>query len=362
MPTIPIFLSEQLHVAQSHIGIALSSYVAALLIMRPFSGYLVDVYPRKKLFMIGVTLFVVVFCGYYFAATVLFFVILRFVHGLFWGLSTVSANTVAIDIIPSQRRAEGIGFFGVTMNIAMATAPYIAVNIYDSFGFSTLVSCALVMGLMAILTVSFIKVPKRELLKKRPPISFDRFILVKGIPVFINQLFLSFGWGTLVAFAVLYGKKIGIHNSGIFFLFLATGIVLSRVTSGKIIDKGYLHNVMMVAISAITVGYFCFATFHDFYAFCISAFILGVGFGTMFPALQTIYNNMAASSRRGTANSTYLTGFDLGVGLGMLIGAYISDKYGFPAMYYLTAVLSFIALFIYRFNSKSVYEKNKVTQ
>lgn len=362
MPTIPIFLSEQLHVAQSHIGIALSSYVAALLIMRPFSGYLVDVYPRKKLFMIGVTLFVVVFCGYYFAATVLFFVILRFVHGLFWGLSTVSANTVAIDIIPSQRRAEGIGFFGVTMNIAMATAPYIAVNIYDSFGFSTLVSCALVMGLMAILTVSFIKAPKRELLKKRPPISFDRFILVKGIPVFINQLFLSFGWGTLVAFAVLYGKKIGIHNSGIFFLFLATGIVLSRVTSGKIIDKGYLHNVMMVAISAITVGYFCFATFHDFYAFCISAFILGVGFGTMFPALQTIYNNMAASSRRGTANSTYLTGFDLGVGLGMLIGAYISDKYGFPAMYYLTAVLSFIALFIYRFNSKSVYEKNKVTQ
>ncbi|HNR49515.1 MAG TPA: MFS transporter [Bacteroidia bacterium] len=362
MPTIPIFLSEQLHVSQSHIGLALSSYVVALLIMRPFSGYLVDVYPRKKLFMTGVTLFVCMFTGYYFAATVMFFVVLRFVHGLFWGLSTVSANTVAIDIIPSERRAEGIGFFGVTMNIAMATAPYIAVIIYDSFGFSKLVSSALMMGAFAILAVSFIKTPWRKKPDKKPPLSFDRFILIKGIPIFINQLFLSFGWGTLVAFAVLYGKKTGIHNAGIFFLFLASGIVLSRVNSGKYVDRGYLHRVVVIAISLITTGYFCFASFHNIYAFCASAFILGVGFGTLFPALQTIYNNMAPSTRRGTANSTYLTGFDLGIGIGMLAGAYISDVFDFSTLYYVTSGLSFIALFIYWFNSRKVYERNKIKQ
>lgn len=312
--------------------------------------------------MLGVSMFVFMFIGYYFAATVMFFVVLRFAHGLFWGLSTVSANTVAIDIIPSERRAEGIGFFGVTMNIAMATAPYIAVNIYDSFGFSKLVSSALVMGAFAILAVSFIKTPWRKRPEKKPPISFDRFILIKGIPVFINQLFLSFGWGTLVAFAVLYGKKTGIHNAGIFFLFLASGIVLSRVNSGKFVDRGYLHRVVVFAISVITIGYFCFASFHNIYAFCTSAFILGVGFGTLFPALQTIYNNMAPSTRRGTANSTYLTGFDLGIGIGMLAGAYISDVFDFSTLYYVTSGLSFIALIIYWFNSRKVYERNKIKQ
>lgn len=134
MPTIPVYLAEQLRVPHSQIGIVLSSYAIALLIIRPFSGYLVDIYSRKPLYIIGIAFFTLIFTGYFFAYTVIFFVILRFVHGLFWGLSTVSANTIAIDIIPASRRAEGIGFFGVNTNIAMAVAPYFAVNIYDSYG------------------------------------------------------------------------------------------------------------------------------------------------------------------------------------------------------------------------------------
>jgi MFS family permease len=358
MPTIPIYLSMELNVPVAQIGLVLSSYAIALLIIRPFSGYLVDVYPRKPLLMLGITLFVAMFIGYYFTVTVLFFVILRFIHGLFWGLSTVSANTVAIDIIPSSRRAEGIGFFGVNMNLAMAIAPFLAVGIYDEFGFHFLITCTLLIGGIAILVASFIKVPHRKKIEKKPPISFDRFILIKGIPVFINQLFLAFGWGTLIAYAVLYGKEMSIQNSGIFFLFLASGIVLSRINSGKLVDKGHLHKVMVVAITVITIGFTSFALVQNMYSYCISAFLLGIGYGTLFPALQTIYINMAPASKRGTANSTYLTGFDLGIGLGMLIGAYLEDHFGFTSMYLLTAGSCLIALFIYWFNSKRVIEKN----
>ncbi|HNQ27776.1 MAG TPA: MFS transporter [Aquaticitalea sp.] len=360
MPTIPIYLSEELGVPHSKIGIVLSSYAIALLLVRPFCGYWVDVYARKPLFLLGITLFIGTFIGYYFAFTVLFFVILRFIHGMFWALSTVSANTVAIDIIPASRRAEGIGYFGVNTNIAMAIAPFVAVNIYDAHGFHFLISCALVMGLLSILVVIFIKVPIREKLDKTPPLSLDRFFLVKGFPVFINQLFLSFGWGTLIAFAVLYGKETGIQNSGVFFLFLAGGIVLSRVTSGKFVDKGYLHKVMVIALLLISIGFVSFALFHSIYAFCVSAFIIGIGYGTLFPALQTIYINMAPGSKRGTANSTYLTGFDLGIGIGMLLGAYLGDHWGFSAMYLTTAGFCLIALIYYWAISRKVFERNRL--
>ncbi|HRN58227.1 MAG TPA: MFS transporter, partial [Agriterribacter sp.] len=262
MPTIPLFLSGELGVSPSKIGVVLSSYAAALLIIRPFSGYLVDRYARKPLLVLGISLFVLTFLGYYFAVSVLFFIILRFVHGLSWGLSTVSANTVAIDIIPASRRAEGIGYFGVNINIAMAIAPYIAVKIYDAYHFNALISSALFMGLLSVIAALFIKVPYRKKPASIPPISLDRFILVKAIPVFLNQLLLAFGWGTLVAFAVLYGKGIGIKNSGIFFLFLAGGIVFSRVTSGKLVDRGRLHQVMVVAMLLISGGYVGFALVH----------------------------------------------------------------------------------------------------
>lgn len=360
MPTIPIYLSEQLNVPHSKIGIALSSYALALLIIRPFSGYWVDVFSRKPLLMTGLILFVLTYFGYYFAFTVLFFVILRFIHGLFWGLTSVSLNTIAIDIIPSSRRAEGIGYFGVNMNVAMALAPFIAVMIYDNYGFNTLITSALIMGSLAIIIASQIKVPRRVKLDRVAPFSFDRFILIKSIPIFINQIFLAFGWGTLAAYAVLYGKSIDIQNSGVFFLFLASGLVLSRINSGKLVDKGHLHKVMMVAISLIITGFILFALYQNIVIYCLSAFIMGIGYGTLFPALQTIYINMAPASKRGTANSTYLTGFDLGIGIGMFVGAYIEEKSGFTSMYLTTAGLGIIALFIYWFNSRRVYEKNKL--
>lgn len=362
MPTIPIYLSEQLNVAPSRIGIVLSSYVLALLFIRPFSGYLVDVYPRKHLLLFGITLFVLAFSGYYFATTVMVLVMLRFFHGLFWGLSTVSANTVAIDIIPSSRRAEGIGFFGVNTNLAMAIAPFIAVNIYEAYGFQVLISSALFMGFLSIIAAFFIKVPYRDRPKSRPAISKDRFILLTAIPIFLNQLLLSFGWGTLVAFAVLYGKEIDVPNPGVFFLFLAAGLMLSRITSGKLVDRGHLHPVMMAAILLITLGYLSFALFHNSFFFSLSAFLIGIGYGTLFPALQTIYINMAPSSRRGTANSTYLTGFDLGIGTGMLAGAYLAGMYGLASVYLITAGCSLLALFVYWFNSRKVYERKRLTR
>lgn len=360
MPTIPLYLSNDMGVPSGKIGLVLASYGVGLLLIRPFSGYLVDVYARKPLLIFGLSLFVLVFAGYYFVSTILFFVVIRFIHGLFWGLSTVSVNTVAIDIIPASRRSEGIGFFGVNINIAMAIAPYIAVIIYDASGFKTLISASLFMGFLSIIAALFISVPQRKRPEKRPAISFDRFILTKAIPIFLNQLLLAFGWGTLIAYAVLYGKEIGIHNSGVFFLFLAGGIVLSRVTSGKMVDRGYLHIIMAIAILMISAGYFCFALFHNILSFSISAFIIGIGYGTLFPALQTIYNNMAVPSSRGTANSTYLTSFDVGIGLGMLIGAYIAQLYGYANMYVASALISFASLFIYWFNSRKIYERFKV--
>jgi predicted MFS family arabinose efflux permease len=117
---------------------------------------------------------------------------------------------------------------------------------------------------------------------------------------------------------------------------------------------------MVLLMRRISAGYFCFALFHNILSFSISAFIIGIGYGTLFPALQTIYNNMAAPSRRGTANSTYLTSFDVGIGLGMLIGAYIAQLYGYANMYVASALISFASLFIYWFNSRKIYERFKV--
>ncbi len=360
MPTIPIYLTQQLHIHASKVGIVLSSYTLAMLMIRPFSGYLVDVFDRKRMLLFSLTLFVLVFFGYLFAATVALLMMVRFFHGLFWGMSTVSSNTVAIDIIPSYRRAEGVGYFGMNMNLAMAIAPFIALNIFDYWGYHTLIFFSIGMGICAVIAVTFIQTPKREKNLDRPPLSLDRFILIKGIPIFLNQVMVTIGWGMLVSFAVLYGQQIRISNPGIFFLFLSAGLILSRVISGRFVDRGHIHFVSIIALSVISLSLFAFASFHTVIAYCISAFFIGIGFGTMLPAFQTAFINMATNDKRGTANSTYLTGFDLGMGIGMLLGGFLAGSHPLEYLYFIAAILSLAAVFVYIFVSRKVYDKNKI--
>lgn len=60
---------------------------------------------------------------------------------------------------------------------------------------------------------------------------------------------------------------------------------------------------------------------------------MGVGFGIMFPAFNTLFVNLAPNSQRGTATSTYLTSWDVGIGIGMLTGGYIAEISTFDKAY-----------------------------
>ena len=359
MPSIPLYITEHLGVPQTKTGIVLASYAIAILMIRPFSGYLVDLYPRKKILLISFICYVAIFFGYFYAVTIFVFVIVRFFHGITWGLSTVSSSTLAIDIVPSERRAEGIGYFGTFMNVAMAIGPFIAIHIYQNYSFQALLYCAIFMGILGIIAVSFIKAPERPKLE-REKISFDRFFLLPAWPIFLNQLLPSFAWGTIGPFVAQYGKQIDIPNAGIFFLFWAGGIIASRIFSGRMVDKGHIHLVNTSAMGIVAISFLAFALIHNIVAFCVSGLFIGIGFGMMFPALQTLYINMAENNQRGTANSTYLVGFDLGLALGMLVGGYISGIYSFEILFLVASGLSFFSMFLYQTISKRIFERKRL--
>lgn len=359
MPSIPLYITQELGVPQSRTGVVLASYAIALMFIRPFSGYMVDIYSRKKLLLIGFTAYVLIFLGYFWATTIVLLVLVRFIHGITWGLSTVSSSTLAIDVVPSERRAEGIGYYGTFMNVAMAIGPFIAIHIYQHYGFQRLLWCAIFMGMLGILTVALIKAPERPKVEKEK-LSLDRFFLVKGSLIFLNQLLPCFAWGTIGPFVAQYGLHTGIANPGIFFLFWASGIITSRVFAGKMVDRGKIHAVNIIAMAIVAISFFIFATVHSIYAFCLSALFIGVGFGMMFPALQTLYINIGRNNQRGTANSTYLIGFDLGLALGMLVGGYITGHASFEALYYVASGLCLLSIVMYWFVSRPLYEKKKL--
>ena len=359
MPTLPVYLAEDLGISTAEVGMVLSSYSIGLLCVRPFSGYLVDCFSRKPLYLFAFTIFACLFAGYWFAVTVFTIMAVRFLQGGFMGLTSVAGNTIAIDVIPSKRRGEGMGFYGLTINLAMSLAPLVAVGMYKEKGFFFIVLVSLLVAIAGIGSVCLIRYPKREKVA-RPAFSLDRFILVKALPAAFSYIFVAIPYGMILSFVVLYGKEINVADPGYFFIFMAIGVGTSRLISGRLVDHGKIHTVSVVAITSLILSFTVFSLVHSAFVFFACALAIGIGFGVCVPAYQCLFVNVAPHNMRGTATSTYLTSFDLGMGIGMMAAGFIAARFNLATAYAIGAVCCCCSLFVYIRFVKSSYEKNKL--
>lgn len=370
IPVLPFYLSEVFSTSNSTIGIILSCYTVAALCIRPFSGYLLDSFARKPLYLLAYFIFMAMFAGYIIAGSLALFILFRIIHGVSFGMVTVGGNTVVIDIMPSSRRGEGLGYYGLSNNIAMAVGPMSGLFLHDAgMSYTSIFCCSLGSCIAGLICASLVKTPYKPPVK-REPISLDRFILLKGIPAGISLLLLSIPYGMTTNYVAMYAKEIGINaTTGFFFTFMAVGMAISRIFSGKIVDRGKITQVISAGLYIVVFSFFLLSSC----AYIISrngmacsiifftvALLLGIGFGIMFPAYNTLFVNLAPNSQRGTATSTYLTSWDVGIGIGMLTGGYIAEVSTFDKAYLFGACLTIISMLYFNGKVAPHYHKNKL--
>lgn len=370
MPVLPFYLAEVFDANKTIIGAVLSCYTIAALCIRLFSGYLLDTFARKPLYLLAYFTFTAIFGGYLIAGTLTLFILFRIIHGVSFGMVTVSGNTIVIDIMPSSRRGEGLGYYGLANNIAMSIGPMTGLFLHDAGADYTLIfCCSLGSCLIGFLCASLVKTTYKPPVK-REPISLDRFILLKGIPAGFSLLLLSIPYGMTTNYVAMYAKQIGIQAStGFFFTFMALGMAVSRLFSGRLVDRGMVTQVIEAGLYLVCFCFFGLSScgwlttwslqWTTYFLFTI-ALLLGIGFGTMFPAYNTLFVNLAPNNQRGTATSTYLTSWDVGIGAGMLLGGYIAEIATFKMAYLFGAALTVISLFYFRSKVAPHFHRHKL--
>lgn len=369
-PVLPFYLAENFQASNAVIGIVLSCYTISSLCIRPFSGYLLDTFARKPLYLFAYFIFTLVFVGYMFASLLTMFIIYRIIHGISFGMVTVGGNTVVIDIMPSSRRGEGLGYYGLANNLAMSIGPMFGLFLHSAgTSYIAIFSYGLGSCILGFIAASCVKTPYRPPIK-REPISLDRFILLKGLPAGFSLLLLSIPYGMTTNYVAMYAKQIGITaETGFFFTLMAVGMAISRIFSGHLVDKGKITQVIAAGLYLVCFCYFALSVcgwiiewnymFTTLLFFAI-ALLLGIGFGTMFPAYNTLFVNLAPNSQRGTATSTYLTSWDVGLGIGMLIGGYIAEIASFRDAYLFGAVLTVVSLFYFHLKAGPHFQQNRL--
>ena len=362
MPLLPLYLSE-IFMANKHvIGLVLSGYTITALLIRPLSGYLVDSFSRKKILLISYFLFFIFFAGYIVATSLLLFTIIRTIHGAPMGTVTVANSTVAIDVLPSTRRAEGIGYYGLPTNLATAIAPTVGLLMYQYFhSYDIVFIIALLTSGIGLYINSTVKLKERIIQTKKCHLSLDRFILLKGWSIGITLACLAFSYGIISTYLAIYGKE-ELHmtsGTGIFFAILCFGLMTSRIIGARTLRRNMIVLNCSLGIIISLFGYFVFAAFHNYWGYYGSALIIGLGNGHMFPAMQNMFISLAASSQRGTANSTLLTSWDIGIGLGVLFGGSFVEWFGYTSAFWLAWVVNALGVSFFFAYARLHYQRNK---
>ena len=253
---------------------------------------------------------------------------------------TVANSTVAIDVLPSSRRTEGIGYYGLSNNLAMALAPTIGIFIYRySHSFELLFWLALIVACAGWLVDSTVMIEKKEKNEKRKensPLSWDRFFLIRGWLLGANMVAFGFSFGVLSNYLAIYGKEVmGITGgTGAYFMLCSVGLILSRLQGGKALRQGRVtHNAGEGMVISL-IGYTLFILVPTWWGYYGSALLIGLGNGHMWPAFQNMTINVARNNQRGTANSTILISWDIGMGLGILVGGVIAEFLGYAAAFW----------------------------
>ena len=362
-PLFPLYLSEVFGATKDQTGMVLSGYALTALLIRPFSGFLVDSFPRKLVLLVCYGLFALFFGGYLVAGSLLFFCILRTLHGAPMGATTVANSTVAIDVLPSSRRAEGIGYYGLSNNLGTAIAPTIGMLIYQwTHNYDLIFLISLLTASIGFFINSTLKLKPRPLVELKTPVSLDRFILLKGMPEALCIALYSFSYGVVSTYIAIYAKEeLGITTgTGLFFTLLCVGLISSRLVGARGLRKGRVTENATSGVIISLIGYLVFAAFHNARGFYGAAFIVGLGNGHMFPAFQTMFINLAPNSQRGTANSTLFTAWETGVGLGIILGGVVAEFFSYGAAFWLAWIGNLGGVVLYFALARQHFLRNRL--
>ena len=369
-PLLPLYLSEQFHATKDIIGLVLSGYTITALLVRPFSGFVVDTFDRKQVLMLCFAAFFILFAGYLAASTLLLFCIVRTLHGGPFGALTVANSTMAIDVLPSSRRNEGIGYYGLSNNLAMAVAPTVGIFVYRyTHSFDLLFWIALLVagfGMVVDGTITRSEGQgargKEQGARKVKSLSLDRFFLMRGWLLGVTMVFFGFCFGVMSNFLAIYSKEaMGIEGgTGRWFMLCSIGLILSRLQGSKALREGRLtHNASEGMVISL-IGYILFIACPNYIGYYASALLIGLGNGHMWPAFQNMMISMAHHNRRGTANSTILVAWDVGMGLGILLGGVIAEHLGYAASFWFVAIANLTGVILYFAATQQFFLKRKL--
>lgn len=346
LSTFPFFI-QSLGGTEAIAGICAAVFSFVAVIIRPFVGWWLDNGVRRAALVIGLLLLGLAPLGYVFVPTLSLAIALRMIHGVGLSFSNSTTATVASDVICRPRFAEGMGYFGMATALASAIAPALGLELMYGFGFQVLYATAAGIALLGLVLFMFIHAPKVEVPHKK--LDLKTIINRDSLPATVTMLVFMFTFGALENFVALFASENDLPSGSIYFLVMSAMLLLVRVTLGKLVDEKGEAFFVYSCNAAMLVVFLLLAFVPTTVTFILSAILAGYAFGGLEPSLQSMAVHTADDASRGSANSTFLCGYDIGYGLGGGVAGSLITAAGYTTMWSVVSLACVVSVLIYFF-------------
>ncbi|WP_046175768.1 MFS transporter [Domibacillus indicus] len=364
--TLPVYVLNELNGTESEAGLATTVFLISAILIRFISGQWVEHFGKKNVLVVSLIIFLIASILYPFMSGLMPLLVLRFFHGIGFGMATTAAGAVVAEIIPNSRRGEGMGYYVMSMNLAMAIGPFAGLAIMNKWdiraGFTVCAAVAFI-ALAISFSLKKEKAARETAGKFKLDLSPGNLIEKSALPIALTGTFFAVVYSAILSFVSVYAEELHIGAvSGFFFVVYAIVIVLSRPFTGRWFDRYGANVIVYPSIVLFAAGLLLLSQAGGAGLFLIAAGVIGLGWGTLFPGFQTIAISRARPEKKALATATFLSLFDLGIGFGSFVMGAAAAGLGFKMLYAACAVYVLAGMIVYYFVQKNKTELERFPQ
>ncbi|MDR0620695.1 MAG: MFS transporter [Deltaproteobacteria bacterium] len=351
LPTLSLYLDAR-GCSKEEIGLIFASFAASSVVSRLMTTRLSRWLGATRVLRCGLAICLVGSLMFFLIPHRFFYALARILHGAGVGLTSTLMVSMAAQVIPPQRLGEGLGYLGLGATVALAIGPLVGIDLYDDFGykamFTSVAGCSLLAGLIS-LRLPFIRLSSD--LAPDPP-GLKSFVETRALGPSSLIFIMGASSCAVSAYLAIYCQELGLGNAAVFFVVSTIGTLSARTTTGRIYDRYGPMAVIPPGAVVFSMSVLVLVLFPSKVPMTVAAIFYGLGFGSIFPAVQALTLSSVPSTRRTAASAVFFICFDLGIGLGTLFLGLLAGHFATYRVVYVASpilmvflILTFFALY-----------------
>lgn len=329
---LPVYVVE-MGGSEVDAGVLMGSMGITSLGSLPFLAPLIDRYGRKLFIRAGILGVGLSNCGFLlFEEYSPLMIVIRLLQGLAFAACFNACATAVVDSIPRDRRAQGIGLFGISGSLSMAVGPYVGETFILKWGFDSYFVLLIGFGLAGFLLALTVTESQISGAREKEKGFFSTALTDGHVPMMVIAAVFGGGFSAMLNFFPLYAKEIGIR-SGLFFVSYGLSLVVVRLFLGRLADS--LNRDRVIFACLVGFGVTLAATARV--SFLAETTFLGILFGATqglsYPAMMARMVDRSSEHNRAVVVSLFTGSFGIGIHLSSFLWGAIANLRGLQFMF-----------------------------